>query len=77
MDSIPRYAAGFKREKQISNNKSGRVILYRKKGCDCAMAMVNDVMFGKTLRKSYAKQKDVIQIPNLLKIQKDSYEWFL
>jgi len=41
------------------------------------MAMVNDVMFGKTLRKSYAKQKDVIQIPNLLKIQKDSYEWFL
>ena len=41
------------------------------------MAMVKDVMFGKTLRKSYAKQKDVIEIPNLLKIQKDSYEWFL
>ncbi|MBR2896743.1 MAG: DNA-directed RNA polymerase subunit beta [Oscillospiraceae bacterium] len=39
--------------------------------------MVNDVMYGKTLRKSYAKQKDVIEIPNLLKIQKDSYEWFL
>ena len=42
-----------------------------------AMAMIKDVMYGKTLRKSYAKQPDVIEIPNLLKIQKDSYEWFL
>ncbi len=41
------------------------------------MNMVNDVYFGKTLRKSYAKHKDVLEIPNLLKIQKDSYEWFL
>ena len=41
------------------------------------MAMVNDVMYGKTLRKSYAKQKDVIEIPNMLQIQKESYEWFL
>ena len=41
------------------------------------MAMVKDVMYGKTLRKCYAKQNDVIEIPNLLRIQKDSYEWFL
>ena len=43
------------------------------------MAMVKDVMYGKTLRKSYAKHDDesFIEIPNLLKIQKDSYEWFL
>ncbi|MBQ7523446.1 MAG: DNA-directed RNA polymerase subunit beta, partial [Oscillospiraceae bacterium] len=39
--------------------------------------MVKDVMYGKTLRKCYAKQNDVIEIPNLLRIQKDSYEWFL
>ncbi|MBQ7565880.1 MAG: DNA-directed RNA polymerase subunit beta, partial [Oscillospiraceae bacterium] len=39
--------------------------------------MVKDVMYGKTSRKCYAKQKDVIEIPNLLRIQKDSYEWFL
>ena len=40
------------------------------------MAMVKDVMYGKTLRKSYAKHDDdrIIEIPNLLKIQKDSYE---
>jgi len=41
--------------------------------------MVKDVMYGKTLRKSYAKHDDekFIEIPNLLKIQKDSYERFL
>ena len=41
------------------------------------MAMVKDVMFGKTMRKSYAKYEEILQIPNMLKIQKDSYEWFL
>ncbi len=41
------------------------------------MAMVKDVMFGKTMRKSYAKYEEILEIPNMLKIQKDSYEWFL
>ena len=41
------------------------------------MAMVKDVMFGKTMRKSYAKYEEILQIPNMLKIQKDSYQWFL
>ncbi len=43
------------------------------------MEMVKDVVYGKTLRKSYAKHDDdrIIEIPNLLKIQKDSYERFL
>ena len=41
------------------------------------MAMVKDVMYGKTLRKSYAKYQEILEMPNLLKIQKDSYEWFL
>ncbi|MBE6954767.1 MAG: DNA-directed RNA polymerase subunit beta [Ruminococcaceae bacterium] len=39
--------------------------------------MVKDVYYGKTLRKSYAKHDEILEIPNLLKIQKDSYEWFL
>ena len=41
------------------------------------MAMTQDVMLGKTLRKSFAKHDEVLAIPNMLKIQKDSYEWFL
>ena len=38
---------------------------------------VQDVKFGKTERKSYAKYQELLQMPNLLKIQKDSYQWFL
>ena len=41
------------------------------------MAMVRDEMFGKTKRKSYAKYEEILQMPNMLKIQKDSYQWFL
>ena len=41
------------------------------------MAMVKDAMFGKTMRKSYAKYEEILEIPNMLKIQKDSYQWFL
>ncbi len=32
---------------------------------------------GKTLRKSFAKHEQILELPNMLKIQKDSYEWFL
>ena len=33
------------------------------------MAMVKDVMFGKTMRKSYAKYEEILEIPNMQKIQ--------
>ena len=36
------------------------------------MAMTQDVVFGKTERKSFAKHGEVLPIPNMLKIQKDS-----
>ena len=32
---------------------------------------------GKGVRMSYSRQKDVLQMPNLIEIQKDSYQWFL
>ena len=41
------------------------------------MAMVKDQTFGKTVRKSYAKYQEILEMPNMLKIQKDSYQWFL
>ena len=41
------------------------------------MVKTQDVMLGKTLRKSFAKHDKVLAIPNMLKIQKDSYNWFL
>ncbi|MBE6915058.1 MAG: DNA-directed RNA polymerase subunit beta [Ruminococcaceae bacterium] len=39
--------------------------------------MVKDVKYGKTLRKSYAHIDEILQMPNLIEIQKDSYRWFL
>ena len=41
------------------------------------MQMPKDVMFGKTKRKSFAKSDEIMDMPNLLEIQKDSYNWFL
>ena len=39
--------------------------------------MVKDVYYGKTLRKSFARHEEVLEMPNLLEIQKNSYQWFL
>ena len=39
--------------------------------------MVKDVYYGKTLRKSYARHQEILDMPNLLEVQKNSYQWFL
>ncbi len=39
--------------------------------------MVKDVYYGKTLRKSYARHEEILSMPNLLEVQKNSYQWFL
>ena len=39
--------------------------------------MPTDVLYGKTLRKSFARTKEIMDMPNLLEIQKSSYKWFL
>ncbi len=38
---------------------------------------VTDIQQGRTLRKSYARLGDVIEMPNLIELQKNSYKWFL
>ena len=39
--------------------------------------MVKDVYYGNTLRKSFARHDEIIDMPDLLEIQKTSYQWFL
>ena len=39
--------------------------------------MPKDVLYGKTLRKSFARTPEIQEMPNLLEIQKSSYRWFL
>ena len=38
---------------------------------------IRPVVTGKTLRMSYSRQKEVLDMPNLIEVQKDSYNWFL
>ncbi len=41
------------------------------------MVNTKPVQMGKTVRQSFSKINEVIDMPNLIGIQKDSYEWFL
>ncbi len=38
---------------------------------------IRPVAGSKVMRMSYARQKEVLEMPNLIEVQKDSYEWFL
>jgi DNA-directed RNA polymerase subunit beta len=39
--------------------------------------MVHEVAAGKNVRLSYSKIKEVLEMPNLIEVQKNSYKWFL
>ena len=38
---------------------------------------IRPIASGKHLRMSYSRQKEVLDMPNLIEVQKDSYQWFL
>ena len=38
---------------------------------------IHPIISGKSSRMSYSRQKEVLQMPNLIEVQKDSYKWFL
>ena len=38
---------------------------------------IRPIAAGKNIRMSYSRQKEVLDMPNLIEVQKDSYNWFL
>ncbi len=38
---------------------------------------IRPIKSGKSFRMSYSRQKEVLEMPNLIEVQKDSYQWFL
>ena len=38
---------------------------------------IHPITNGKGFRMSYARQKEVLEMPNLIEVQRDSYQWFL
>ena len=41
------------------------------------MLNVKDVKLGRTTRKTFSKLNEILEMPNLIEIQKNSYQWFL
>ena len=38
---------------------------------------IRPIKAGKSVRMSYSRQKEVLEMPNLIEVQKDSYNWFI
>ena len=38
---------------------------------------IRPIKTGKSFRMSYSRQEEVLEMPNLIEVQKDSYKWFL
>ena len=45
--------------------------------CQMEKNRIRPVKNGKSLRMSFSRQKEVLEMPNLIEIQKNSYNWFL
>ena len=41
------------------------------------MVNVKEVHLGRNTRKSFSKIEDILEMPNLIEVQKNSYQWFL
>ena len=52
---------------------SGRIIEWS----EAPMVNVKPVQLGTNTRMSFAKINEVLEMPNLIEVQKDSYQWFL
>ena len=38
---------------------------------------IRPIQAGKSVRMSYSRQKEVLEMPNLIEVQKNSYNWFI
>ena len=38
---------------------------------------IRKIAAGSNTRMTYARQKEVLEMPNLIEVQKNSYQWFL
>ena len=41
------------------------------------ISLLKEIKYEKASRKNFAKVGDYIEMPNLIKVQRDSYEWFI
>ena len=63
----------------MKKSKSTPAHLYKKTGVKRHMEKnrIRPITNGNSFRMSYSRQKEVLEMPNLIEVQKDSYQWFL
>jgi len=61
----------------MPKSKSLIYILENRGETSMEKSRIRPVPAGKSVRMSYSRQKEVLDMPNLIEIQKDSYQWFL
>ena len=74
--SPPRFV-GFDGRQPMETGERCRPTLPKQRKRGVFSTMVKDVYYGKTLRKSFARHEEILDMPNLLEVQKNSYQWFL
>lgn len=62
----------FIKQKQLKSNK-----IKTRSEMSMEKNRIRPVKSGKGIRMSYSRQKEVLGMPNLIEVQRDSYEWFL
>ena len=71
MDDAPLWVRYALLRPKMAQNKKKRGDLSMEKN------RIRPVTAGKNLRMTYAKQREVLEMPNLIEVQKNSYRWFL
>lgn len=86
MGTWPFYTKSIHTSNEIINNFCENVeilqsfTLKREKiveGVDEPMVKVHPVQLGKNVRMSFSRINEVLEMPNLIEVQKNSYQWFL
>ena len=80
--SWPKYGPGKDGEGVRPRQGAGRMVFTGKRGqrwngVNERMVNVKPVQQGKTTRMSFARIDEVLGMPNLIEVQKNSYQWFL
>ena len=63
----------FKGKKVVHNRQFSN----KRIGVDKPMVNVKPVHLGKNVRMSFSRIDEVLEMPNLIEVQKNSYKWFL
>jgi len=75
--SLPNIPAKIKSLSESSDNPTVCIKLITDKSKKWSEAKVKDLRCGSKIRKSFSQIDEILDMPNLIEVQKKSYQWFL